>query len=78
MKIATDWPLPKDLIENEVATLERMGNNPGLVQSQQKLWIDAKQRHQYYKYQARKRTEFSFGSWLVFPEYPIVSKAAIE
>jgi hypothetical protein len=78
VKIATDWPLPKQLIENEVATLERMGNNPGLRQSQQQLWNDAQRRHQHYKYQANKRTEFSFGSWLVFPESPNVSKAAIE
>lgn len=78
MKISTGWPLPEKLIENEVATLERMGNNPGLGQAQRQLWLDAKQRHQYYKNHGQKWTSFSFSSWLVFPDSPIVSKAAIE
>lgn len=78
MKIATDWPLPKKLIENEVATLERMGNNPGLEQAQHQLWVDAKNRHQYYKNRGQKGIDFSFSSWLVFPDSPIVTKAAIE
>lgn len=78
MKIADGWPSPEALIENEVATLERMGNNPGLGEKQQQLWYDAARRHQYYKYQDQARTEFSFGSWLEFPGSRTVSSVAIE
>jgi len=78
VKIATDWPLPKKLIENEVATLESMGNNSGLGQEQPQLAGAAKKKYQYYANKAKKRTSFSFSSWLIFPNSPIVTKSIIE
>jgi hypothetical protein len=78
VKIAVDWPLPKKLIENEVATLERMGNNSGLGQEQPQLAGAAKKKYQYYTNKGQKRTSFSFSSWLIFPKSPIVTKSIIE
>ncbi|MDY6989289.1 MAG: hypothetical protein SWQ30_14670 [Thermodesulfobacteriota bacterium] len=77
MKIIADWPRPEELIENEVATLEAMGNNPSLGQVQPQLAGAAKKKYQYYENMNRKE-KFSFSSWIVFPGSPIVSKAIIE
>ena len=78
MKIAADWPSPKKLMENEVTTLETMGNNSGLGQEQPQLAGAAKKSYQYYANWGQKRTSFSFSSWLIFPNSPIVKKSTIE
>ena len=78
MKIAADWPRPKKLIENEVSTLGKMGNNPDLGQTQPQLAGAAKKKYQQYKNKVYKTISFSFSSWLEFPKSPIVTRAFIE
>ena len=78
MKIAADWPLPEKLIQNEIATLQAMGNNPSLGQVQAQLAGEANKKFLYYKNKDHKRTGFSFSSWLVFPDPINVTKASIE
>ena len=75
MKIAADWPLPEKLIQNEIATLQAMGNNSSLGQVQAQLAGAANKKYLYYKNRDHNRTGFSFSSWLEFPASPDVTKA---
>lgn len=78
MKIAAVLPLPGDLIRNEIATLEAMGNSNSLFQVQGRLASAAYSRHQYYMNRELSMSKFEFSSWIEFCDSPIAKKASVE
>ncbi len=77
MKIAAGFPLPKDLIENEISTLKEMGGDGTLNEVQGRLAAAAHGRYQCYRNQ-KSMTKFEFSSWMEFSDSPIAKSAFVE